>query len=89
MPTWTRVGATRSPHWFLPALGARPDPDWLRASLKAQGFPPPTAAREGQTAVQTSLQALALWVSTPRLCVEVKSEDSPIGREPVDKLLGP
>ena len=29
-----------------------------------------------------------LGFSTPHLCVEVKSEDSPIGREPVDKLLG-
>ncbi|QNM97108.1 restriction endonuclease [Chitinimonas koreensis] len=56
--------------------------------LKAQGY---TTYRspEGQTAEPTSLQALAPWVfSAPRLCVEVKSEDSPIGREPVDKLLG-
>lgn len=29
-----------------------------------------------------------LGFGTPRLCVEVKSEDTPIGREDVDKLLG-
>jgi len=60
----------------------------VEAILKAQGY---TTYRSPEGADQGSdilAGAGPLGFGAPRLCVEVKSEDSPIDRPTVDKLLG-
>ena len=60
----------------------------VAAILKAQGyttFQSPEGPDGGADILAGGGQ---LGFGAPRLCVEVKSEDAPIGRETVDKLLG-
>jgi restriction system protein len=56
--------------------------------LKAQGYTTYRSPEGADGGADILAGCGPLGFSTPRLCVEVKSEDSPIGREPVDKLLG-
>ena len=56
--------------------------------LKAQGYTTYRSPEGADGGTDILAGSGPLGFSAPRLCVEVKSEDSPIGREPVDKLLG-
>lgn len=56
--------------------------------LKAQGYVTYLSPEGADGGADILAGSGPLGFSEPRLCVEVKSEDSPIGREPVDKLLG-
>lgn len=56
--------------------------------LKAQGYTTWLSPEGPDGGADILAGSGPLGFSTPRLCVEVKSEDSPIGREAVDKLLG-
>lgn len=56
--------------------------------LKAQGYTTYRSPEGADGGADILAGSGSLGFSAPRLCVEVKSEDSPIGREPVDKLLG-
>lgn len=56
--------------------------------LKAQGYTTYRSPEGADGGADILAGSGPLGFSAPRLCVEVKSEDSPIGREPVDKLLG-
>jgi restriction system protein len=56
--------------------------------LKAQGYTTYRSPEGADGGVDILAGAGALGFGTPRLCVEVKSEDSPVGRPTVDKLLG-
>ncbi|MDR0458118.1 MAG: restriction endonuclease [Burkholderiaceae bacterium] len=56
--------------------------------LKAQGYTTYRSPEGADGGSDILAGSGFLGFSAPRLCVEVKSEDSPIGREPVDKLLG-
>ncbi|MCX8037779.1 MAG: restriction endonuclease [Candidatus Sumerlaeia bacterium] len=56
--------------------------------LKAQGYITYRSAEGADSGVDILAGAGPLGFGTPRLCVEVKSESSPIDRPAVDKLLG-
>lgn len=56
--------------------------------LKAQGYTTYRSPEGADGGADILAGSGPLGFSAPHLCVEVKSEDSPIGREPVDKLLG-
>lgn len=56
--------------------------------LKAQGYTTYRSPEGADGGADILAGSGPLGFSAPRLCIEVKSEDSPIGREPVDKLLG-
>lgn len=56
--------------------------------LKAQGYTTYRSPEGADGGADILAGCGPLGFSAPRLCVEVKSEDSPIGREPLDKLLG-
>ena len=58
------------------------------AILKAQGYTTWRSPEGADGGVDILAGAGPLGFGTPRLCVEVKSEDSPIDRPTVDKLLG-
>jgi restriction system protein len=56
--------------------------------LKAQCYTTYRAQKGGDGGSDILAGLGPLGFGSPRLCIEVKSEDSPIGREAVDKLLG-
>lgn len=56
--------------------------------LKAQGYTTYRSPEGADGGADILAGSGPLGFIAPRLCVEVKSEESPIGREPVDKLLG-
>ena len=56
--------------------------------LKAQGYTTYRSPEGADGGADILAGSGPLGFSSPRLCVEVKSEDTAIGREPVDKLLG-
>jgi restriction system protein len=58
------------------------------AILKAQGYVTYRSPEGADGGADILAGAGPLGFGSPRLCVEVKSEASPIGREAVDKLLG-
>ena len=60
----------------------------VEAVLKAQGYTTYRSREGADAGVDILAGAGPLGFGTPRLCVEVKSEDSPIDRPTVDKLLG-
>jgi len=60
----------------------------IEGILKAQGYTTYRSPEGADGGADILAGSGPLGFSSPRLCVEVKSEDSPIGREPVDKLLG-
>ena len=60
----------------------------VEAILKAQGYTTYRSPEGADGGADILAGAGPLGFSQPRLCVEVKSEDSPIGRPTVDKLLG-
>lgn len=60
----------------------------VEAILKAQGYTTYRSPEGADGGADILAGAGPLGFSTPRLCVEVKSEDSPIDRPTVDKLLG-
>lgn len=60
----------------------------VESILKAQGYTTYRSPEGADGGADILAGSGPLGFSSPRLCVEVKSEDSSIGREPVDKLLG-
>jgi len=60
----------------------------VEAVLIAQGYATYRSPEGGDGGADILAGAAPLGFGAPRLCVEVKSEDSPIGRPDVDKLLG-
>lgn len=56
--------------------------------LRAQGYTTYRSPEGADGGADILAGSGPLGFSAPRICVEVKSEDSAIGREPVDKLLG-
>ncbi len=60
----------------------------VEAILKAQGYTTYRSPEGADGGVDILAGAGPLGFGAPRLCVEVKSEDSPIDRPTVDKLLG-
>ena len=60
----------------------------VEAILKAQGYITYLSPEGSDGGCDILAGSGPLGFGTTRLCVEVKSEDSPIGREDVDKLLG-
>ncbi|HEX7652086.1 MAG TPA: restriction endonuclease [Verrucomicrobiae bacterium] len=58
------------------------------AVLRAQGYTTYLSPEGADGGADILAGSGPLGFGSPRLCVEVKSEDNPIGREPVDKLLG-
>ncbi|KVX97780.1 restriction endonuclease [Burkholderia ubonensis] len=56
--------------------------------LRAQGYTTYRSPEGADGGADILAGSGPLGFSAPRLCIEVKSEDTPIGREPVDKLLG-
>ncbi len=56
--------------------------------LKAQGYTTYRSPEGADGGADILAGSGPLGFAAPKLCVEVKSEDSAIGREPVDKLLG-
>ena len=60
----------------------------IEGILKAQGYTTYRSPEGADGGADILAGSGPLGFSSPRLCVEVKSEDSPVGREPVDKLLG-
>lgn len=60
----------------------------VEAILKAQGYTTYRSPEGADGGADILAGAGPLGFSTPRLCVEVKSESSPIDRPTVDKLLG-
>jgi len=60
----------------------------VEAILKAQGYTTYLSPEGSDGGADILAGSGPLGFGTTRLCVEVKSEDSPIGREDVDKLLG-
>ncbi|MAF05795.1 MULTISPECIES: restriction endonuclease [unclassified Herbaspirillum] len=60
----------------------------IEGILKAQGYTTYRSPEGADGGADILAGSGPLGFSTPRLCIEVKSEDNPIGREPVDKLLG-
>ncbi len=60
----------------------------VEAILKAQGYTTYRSPAGADGGADILAGAGPLGFGTPRLCVEVKSEDSPIDRPTVDKLLG-
>ncbi|EON19377.1 hypothetical protein C265_12541 [Cupriavidus sp. GA3-3] len=56
--------------------------------LKAQGYTTYRSPEGADGGADILAGSGPLGFAAPRLCVEVKSEDSLIGREPMDKLLG-
>jgi restriction system protein len=56
--------------------------------LKAQGYTTYRSPEGADGGADILAGSGPLGFAAPRLCVEVKSEDAAIGREPVDKLLG-
>ena len=60
----------------------------VEAILKAQGYTTYRSPDGADGGADILAGAGPLGFSEPRLCVEVKSEDSPIDRPTVDKLLG-
>jgi restriction system protein len=60
----------------------------VEAILKAQGYTTYRSPEGADGGADILAGAGPLGFSAPRLCVEVKSESTQIGREPVDKLLG-
>jgi restriction system protein len=60
----------------------------IEGILKAQGYTTYRSPEGADGGADILAGSGPLGFGSPRLCVEVKSEDTPIGREPVDKLLG-
>jgi len=60
----------------------------VEAILKAQGYTTYRSPDGADGGADILAGSGPLGFGVPRLCVEVKSEDTPIGREDVDKLLG-
>jgi restriction system protein len=60
----------------------------VEAILNAQGYTTYRAPEGADGGADILAGTGPLGFAAPKLCIEVKSEDSPIGREPVDKLLG-
>jgi len=60
----------------------------VEAILNAQGYTTYRSQEGADGGVDILAGGGPLGFGAPRLCVEVKSEDSPIGRPTVDKLLG-
>lgn len=60
----------------------------VEAILKAQGYTTYRSPEGSDGGVDILAGAGPLGFGSPRLCVEVKSQDSPIDRPTVDKLLG-
>jgi restriction system protein len=60
----------------------------VEAILNAQGYTTYRSPEGSDGGADILAGAGPLGFSSPRLCVEVKSEDSPIDRPTVDKLLG-
>lgn len=60
----------------------------VEAILQAQGYTTYRSPEGTDGGADILAGAGPLGFGAPRLCVEVKSESTPIGREPVDKLLG-
>jgi restriction system protein len=60
----------------------------VEAILKAQGYTTWLSPEGGDGGADILAGTGALGFGSPRLCVEVKSEDTPIDRPTVDKLLG-
>lgn len=60
----------------------------VEAILKAQGYTTWRSPEGADGGADILAGAGPLGFGAPRICVEVKSESSPIGRETVDKLLG-
>ncbi len=60
----------------------------VEAILQAQGYTTYLSPEGADGGADILAGSGPLGFGTPRLCVEVKSEDSPIGRPAVDKLLG-
>jgi restriction system protein len=60
----------------------------LEAILKAQGYTTCRSPEGADGGADILAGAGPLGFGAPRLCVEVKSESSPIDRQSVDKLLG-
>ena len=71
-----------------PFQGARPNPARAEAILKAQGYVTYRSPEGADGGADILAGAGPLGFANPRLCVEVKSENSPIDRPTVDKLLG-
>lgn len=60
----------------------------VEAILNAQGYTTYRSPEGADGGADILAGTGPLGFAAPKLCIEVKSEDSPIGREPVDKLLG-
>jgi restriction system protein len=60
----------------------------VEALLRAQGYTTYRSPEGADGGVDILAGSAPLGFGTPRLCVEVKSEETPIGRPDVDKLLG-
>lgn len=60
----------------------------VEAILNAQGYTTYRSPEGADGGADILAGTGPLGFAAPRICIEVKSEDSPIGREPVDKLLG-
>jgi restriction system protein len=60
----------------------------VNAILKAQGYTTYLSPEGTDAGIDILAGAEALGFSTPRICVQVKSQDSPIGRPEVDQLMG-
>lgn len=60
----------------------------VEAILQAQGYTTYRSPEGADGGADILAGSGPLGFGAPRLCVEVKSESAPIGREPVDKLLG-
>lgn len=60
----------------------------VEAILLAQGYTTYRSPEGPDGGVDILVGGGSLGFSSPSICVEVKSESSPMGREPVDKLLG-
>lgn len=60
----------------------------VEAILQAQGYTTYRSPEGADGGADILAGSGPLGFGAPRLCIEVKSESAPIGREPVDKLLG-
>jgi restriction system protein len=60
----------------------------VEAILKAKGYTTYRSPEGADGGADILAGSGPLGFGAPRLCVEVKSENAPIGREPIDKLLG-
>jgi restriction system protein len=60
----------------------------VEAILKAQGYTTYRSPEGADGGVDILAGAGALGFGTPRLCIQVKSQDAPVGRPEIDQLMG-